>query len=418
MGSERWTFWESEHGTISGDAERGGTFAAVRWRGLERTFDDLNELTRVVAARSVDELIELHRGVSAAALAGTFVDRRGGLGYVQTGRVDDRHGRWGPRPGWVDRVRIDDGRGPAETVRPTTRHPREGFVVSANEHHEHWTAFAEPRYRYERVRDRVARLVARGDVEPRDLIEVSYDEFDGLAAALAEAWSVHLEPFDGARGMLAWASAQDRREQAPPDHGHHRVRWHALHREAIRGLLSRRFDADTAQWLLRDPAVHLGLHHHVDEVLTGRHPELLGDGELAEIVQDAWRSIHARDIVEGVDGPAMEKLRFRHVLEEGLPISPLSGPEIELRGGPVSPFQLRVSEVRGHRIVTGPAFHLIVDMSTDVTRYNIAGGASELPFGAGYAAGIDAWHAGEFIDLGGPVGTSTWQRPSLTRAFR
>ena len=55
-------------------------------------------------------------------------------------------------------------------------------------------------------------------------------------------------------------------------------------------------------------------------------------------------------------------------------------------------------------MVGGPAYHYVFDMSEEGGWYHIPGGASELPWGAGYATGIDEWHEGRFHPLGSPSG--------------
>jgi hypothetical protein len=70
----------------------------------------------------------------------------------------------------------------------------------------------------------------------------------------------------------------------------------------------------------------------------------------------------------------------------------------------VSLFQTRLSEIGGSSIISGPAFHLLMNLATTTSRYNLAGGASERWRLEGYGEGLNAWSKGRLIPLGeGPA---------------
>ena len=51
-------------------------------------------------------------------------------------------------------------------------------------------------------------------------------------------------------------------------------------------------------------------------------------------------------------------------------------------------------------MTSGPAFHLLMNLATTTSRYNLAGGASERWGMPGYAAGLEDWAAGRLIPMG------------------
>ncbi len=399
---ELWTFWDSERGTIHGDAMAGGELPCVAWRGLRETHEDLNALMRMADARSVDELVALHRRVKCISLAATFVDREGHIGYVQTGRVAADPASWGPRAAWTREPGDDPDLD--EDARPCVVDPPEGFIASANEARRPWTGFAEPPHRVERLRELLSESHDEGDrlntLAPDDLVRISYDEYDRMAAWLLPIWAPHLPDAPAARALVTWARRQGWRRA--PAEGALLERFHVLHRELTRALLERRFGED-ARWILDNHALLLGIQAELDHALALERPALLDAEELASLLPRAWEASARVLATPGPHAPVRRRARFANLLTQGKEPAflKLSSPAVELPGGPVSVFQMRLSVVGGREIISGPAFHVLIDMSGDTTRYNIAGGASERWRGPGYGSAVEEWRVGELIELGG-----------------
>ncbi len=119
----------------------------------------------------------------------------------------------------------------------------------------------------------------------------------------------------------------------------------------------------------------------------------------------AWPAARARVADGGWWAPVRE--RFKNVITDGAEPAwlGLTTEPVDLPGSPTAPFQARVVEFDGARMVGGPVNHMLFDMSRPGGWSNLAGGASESPLGPGYGAGIDDWLAGRFLPLGDPVGS-------------
>ena len=393
---EWWTYWEGARGTIVGDAMRKGVLPGMRWRGMSNTAADMEALLQMPFARTVGELVELNRRVKFASFAGTFVDVHGRIAYCHTGTVRETPDEWGPKVGWTQGEAGDMPDLP-EKGRPVLFDPASGFIASANEGRRGWTGFEEPSYRHDRLGEL---LGGDGTLSPEDLLRVSYDERDLMAARLMPAFAAAV-PEDPAMAELArWAEDQPVRQTRA---GHTQMqRFHALHFMAVRNLFARRFGRETAAWMAANPAVILGLQFHIDEVLAGEHPDLLDDTERQEILREAWVELESTPELEaGIHTPKIREWRFKNPITSGRSpeIFGIDSPPIELPGGPTCLFQTRISNVWGTKLLTGPAFPLLIDMSTDVTRYNLAGGASERWRGPGYAAGLEDWRTGGLGEL-------------------
>ena len=139
---------------------------------------------------------------------------------------------------------------------------------------------------------------------------------------------------------------------------------------------------------------------------------MLDADELAELLEFAWpRALAA---VDSGEWSVPVRSRFKSIFTQGkLPaVFGFSTRERDFPGGPTSPFQMRVMAFEGEKVVGGPAYHYVFDMSDDGGWYHIPGGASELPWGPGYGTGVDEWCDGSFAPLGNVSGDPPDLRPN------
>jgi acyl-homoserine lactone acylase PvdQ len=263
--------------------------------------------------------------------------------------------------------------------------PPEGFVVSANERAdgpggEAWVTLPEPDYRLERIRTLVAEAT---DLD--DLVAISYDTFDRCRDRLLPIWEPLLPDEVDARQI-----------DLPL--------FHALHHEAVIGLLSPHLGGARTERMFDELAVTLYYQANLDRVLALERPDLLDEAGLREVLAGAWPKARAR-VVNG-HWPMPVRGRFKNLFTQGkLPaFLGFSTKPVTLPGGPFAPFQTRLVRMAGEEMVFGPAFHLVFDMSRKGAWYNLPGGASERRLGPGYGKGVPDWLEGRFIPLGDAEG--------------
>ena len=378
---EQWPFWSFTGGTLLSDPSGPEKKVyGLGWRGLGQTHEDLNTHLPLLAADSVDTLVELMRQTKAVSVAGTFVDRSGRIGWAQSGRVPERRAGWGPRPGW------DRGDDP-DVECPTEVDPPGGYVASANERTNGWTSFPEARYRHERL----CELLGTDDpVGPEDLLRFSYDEQDPCAARLLPVWRGHLPDNPDGKLLADWDGSGGNRRA----HG----LFHALHHELVTHLVAGHLGEAVAQAMFDDQNLIVQLQDRLDDALA-LETDHLDEAGLARAISDCWLKAVARADEDRMAGPV--DAPFKNILTQGkLPkFFGFSTAVHALPGGPTSLFASRRNVFLGEKLVSGPAFHILIDMAQDGLRYNIAGGASERRMGPGYAAGIDAWLTGDLKRL-------------------
>ena len=404
-----WTLWDTDYGTIVGDAGQGEEvdLPSFRWSGFDAIWSDLDVVYRSLGARTAAELAELHRGYKAISLHAVLADASGSVAYVQTGQVDERPaGVSGAMPfaGWDVAGRAPKPLG--ESARLVVIDPPEGCVLSANEarggpNGERWCSYPEPLYRHERLQELFA---GDGKVTLVDLVRASYDPVDLCARRLLAAWRPHLpdEAEAEARALCDWAAHQpagDEREQLAK-----MGLFQALHRAAMTALLAGPLGEPRARWLVEQALGDVCFQRHVDDVLALERPERLDAAGLRALLAKAWPA--AKAAVDAGTAPAPVRAPFRNAITQGkIPLLGFDSGPVTFPGGPTTLFQSRVVNVLGLRIVSGPATHYVTDMSDPGGGwYNLPGGASERRFGPGYGRGVEEWRDGRFFPLGKPKG--------------
>jgi hypothetical protein len=236
----------------------------------------------------------------------------------------------------------------------------------------------------------------------RTLVAASYDEHDGCAARLLPIWAPHLPRETLAEALVGWGTAQGSRRRS--ESRRMMGLFHALHGEVVRELLASLIGEHTASRLIDQLCAALLFQDHLDDALALERPDVLSARDLALTLGRAWP--RAKDLAErGFGVPARAK--FKNVIFQGkLPKAlGFDSAEVELPGGPVSPFQSRIVDFDGERLVVGPAFHLVMDLSRRGAWYHVPGGASERRRGPGYGAGVREWLEGRFFPLGDAEGS-------------
>jgi penicillin amidase len=411
--AEEWVYFENEYGTTvagiegnraSGTAQPDGRVPFVHWAGLRESASDLNGVLGGSFPSSAAEMAERHRAAKTLSLGAVIADVDGHIAYVQTGRVDERPAGWTgayPRKGWDL-----SSRRPAplpEDVRPYVLDPAEGSVVSANElsrgqHGEWWSTLPEPIYRWQRLREILA-AAPRPDTNA--LVRASYDSVDLCARRLMAVWKRFLSDDGEARELAAWAAAQSSR----PTEKDRRLLglFHALHHEAVLGLLSRWLPAKSVSEVVDAASGILLFQYHMDQALALERTDVVDESLLREIVVAAWPAARQR-FASGWNVPA--KFPFVNEYFRGkLPRSlGFDTAVVEPPGGPTVPFQLREVAFAGMKLYFAPAFHMVFDLSRPGGWFHIPGGASERRLGPGYGRGVQEWLTGQFFPLGPATG--------------
>lgn len=410
---EQWTLWDSPYGALVGDPHVPGRYPCVRWSGMDQVWRDFDGGRALHDCTSVEQLLEVQRQIRCFTLCLVAADSAGKVARGWAGQVDQRPDDWAgvvPYPGWKLPMRTPTPRPEEERLLEVA--PPGGFVVSANERCEGpdgscWVSLPEPRYRHDRLWQRVAEL-QQATVD--DLVQISYDTVDLCALRLLQVWAPLLPRHPEVEPLVAWA-----RHGAACDTPERRRRmglFHALHHEAVRALLEPRLGAPQTRRILDDTSLMLSFQHHLDAVLALQRPHLLEADGLRAVLNAAWPMARAR-VAEGCWW-APVRARFVNTLTDGAEPAWLGlarGP-VELPGSPTAPFQARVVTFDGATMVGGPVNHLVFDMGSRGGWYNLAGGASESPLGPGYGAGIEDSIEGRFLPLGDPGGPA----PRLRRS--
>ena len=399
--TETWTFWDSELGTVVGDAhgEQEVTLPCVCWSGVRETYRDMNAALAIVRSSDVDASIAANRELSALSLDAVVADATGRIGHVLGGRMDRRPATSGgvvPRAPDGPPVRHD------EASRPLTVDPRSGWIVSANARPSEpgaaaWVPMPEPDARRERLRTLVAATPSAG---LDDLARLLLDACDAGAERMLAIWAPHLPDDPRAKALVAWAAAQAGHGDL---HFAQLTLWNELHDQACRLLLHDVLGAARADHLLDALLGMVVFRHHLDAALGLTRPEHLDAAALRALLARAFPRALASAASPERRLPRAD--RFRNILFAGkFPWFGIDSKPITNRGGPTTPNQVSAFTLGEQRLVFGAAGRYLADLSKPGGWYCISGGASERRLGKGYGAGLEAWAAGEFRALGDTSG--------------
>lgn len=404
--TETWLFYDSDHGSVLGDAEKASDRPVLRVAGLGEISRDLANTRELLACRSIDDLAALQQNLYGISLEALLVDAHGDIGSVVTGSIDQRPNGWRGgtlRAGWDLPDTAPEPLG--HEHRPCWLRPPSGTLASANQGGQRldefrgWCTRPQPPYRVERLRELLARKLALGPLTLEQLAAFSYDQADLMPARLLPVWAPLL-PKPLAREFESWQPA-DEHSQVESRHG----LFHRLHAEVCYALLETELGPSSRgfeKW-----GALLIFQNQLDRVLALECPELLDAPGLERLLERACERLAAKPApsalpvllpFKSIFTPPRPKLAARLARLVGLDSAPVALP-----GTPTSLFQTRQLEFFG-TITYGPAFHLVFDMKGPGAWYNLPGGASESRLGAGYGKGVDAWVSGSFRPLGRPEG--------------
>lgn len=401
---ESWVFYDNDYGTVMGDASQPGDYPCVRWSGMrDYSAIDINAARQAMESPHVQDFLDTHRNIKVLSLYAVVVDTQGNIGHTQTGQVDQRPEGWTgayPRKGW-DLAERNPPPLP-ESTRLQYINPPEGFIVSANEMRQgpqgdEWITLPEAHYRYRRMTEMLAES---HQVDMQRVIEICYSEVDLCARELMPLWQPHLPHHPRVQDLCRWAVRQE--EYGPQLHREHMALFHAYHNEVSKLLLAPWMGEQKAHRFLEEMGLMLYFQYHIDSVLRLERPHLLDTRQLQTLLAQAWpRAVHRFETGEW-HLPAHES--FLHILfRDALPsLLGFSSVPMEIPGSPTVPFQTRILHLQNEKLLIGPMFHMIFDMSQPGGWYNFAGGASENRLGPGYGKGLDAWREGRFALLGPP----------------
>jgi acyl-homoserine lactone acylase PvdQ len=215
-----------------------------------------------------------------------------------------------------------------EAERPILVRPQAGALVSANQggqgpHRARWCTFPEAPYRFQRITELLGK---RERHEPASLLAASYDTLDGSARRLLPIWGRYLPEHPLARALLEWAPEQVDRSLVSL--------FGKLYEEACFLLLEQDLGPADAR-RLREWSAMAFYQDQLDRVLALECPELLGEAELAALLNAAF----AIAIAEHTSHDVPVRTRFSHLVTRGKSPAFLGfdSPEVELPGSPVAP---------------------------------------------------------------------------------
>jgi len=394
-------FYENDHGVLEGDPNREGYYLATCWAPSKAGGAGLSRIAEMWDMSTVEEGMDV-LGQVEAAFNFVLADRDGNIGYQMSGLCPKRRkavSGFVPLPGWKEE---NDWQGfVSHEDLPRCLNPENGYFSTSN----------EDLNRYGRARpinmpmgpyraDRINRfLEEKSDFTPSDMFRMHFDVYSPQAELFMEILRPMLPDTPQGRILRDWDLCYSADSKGA-----------FLFEEFYKALYGQVFGRHgfgeaVTDYLTNETGMFCDFYHNFDRVL------LSGDS--------VW-----------FEGESREDL-YGSAAEEALKVSPRTWGEVRkvmlshaLFGGKLPAFlgfdrgpiviignratihQGQVYRSAGRTTTFCPSFRMVMDLSTEEVRSNLAGGPSDRRFSRWYCSDLKNWVAGKYKTVR-PEGTGS-----------
>ncbi len=384
------SFFENEHGVLDGDPYRAGFYLSTRWASGSDTGAKSVEIPmRLFHATSAKQAME-HLGELEVSFNWVFADGEGNIGYQMSGLMPRRRGGISglvPLPGWDSK---NDWKGfmPFRNL-PHRYNPQEGYIVTANNDLNSWgrtqpISVSMGPYRA----DRIAQKLAAGNAHTlEEMAKIQYDDYSLQAEKFMEFVRPLIPDSPAGKVLREWDCRYDVNSKAAGI-------FERFYKSYIRNVFGR-LGSDVLDHLLDRTGLVVDFYAAMDKVLLSRKSvwfEGRNRDDLVRRALDTALSVTPR--AWGEDRKlTLTNIFFGGSLPRFLRID--RGP-VTLPGGRATPHQAQIFESAGRKTSFVASFRMLIDLSDEGIRTNMAGGPSDRPFSRWYASDLENWLTGRF----------------------
>lgn len=392
--SEEITFYENEHGTLSGDPFKEGVYLTSLWSGVDSGGVTVNSILSLLTIQNTKEAMD---AVSKVETAWNFViaDSSGNIGYQMTGKVPKRKksvSGFVPLCGWEKKNDWNGFENPSDM--PKSYNPKEGFFVTANNNLNQYGKIKPLNMPMGSYRaDRITNLIrSMKNISVEEVCKMHYD----VHSLEAELFMKILKPLlpDTEQGNILknWDFQYDTSSKGA-------YLFEVFYKSLFREVFGEKnLGGNLISFLQNETGVFVDFYDKFVNILISEKSVWFGSESRDEIFKRvAEKSLQTPIKTWG----SVQELTLTHIIFGGkLPrfLGFDFGP-IQIPGGRATISQGQIYRSAGRTTSFAASIRIVSDMSTDVCLTNMPGGPSDRRFSKWYKSDIKNWMEGKYKTL-------------------
>ena len=392
--SEEITFYENEHGTLSGDPFKEGVYLTSLWSGVDSGGVTVNSILSLLTIQNTKEAMD---AVSKVETAWNFViaDSSGNIGYQMTGKVPKRKkgvSGFVPLCGWEKKNDWNGFENPSDM--PKSYNPKEGFFVTANNNLNPYGKIKPLNMPMGSYRaDRITNLIrSMKNISVEEVCKMHYD----VHSLEAELFMKILKPLlpDTEQGNIL-KNCDFQYDTSSKGAYLFEVFYKSLFREVFG---EKNLGGNLISFLQNETGVFVDFYDKFVNILISEKSVWFGSESRDEIFKRvAEKSLQTPIKTWG----SVQELTLTHIIFGGKFPRFLGfdfGP-IQIPGGRATISQGQIYRSAGRTTSFAASIRIVSDMSTDVCLTNMPGGPSDRIFSKWYNSDIKNWIEGKYKTL-------------------
>lgn len=392
--SEEITFYENEHGTLSGNPFKEGVYLTSLWSGVDSGGVTVNSILSLLTIQNTKEAME---AVSKVETAWNFViaDSSGNIGYQMTGKVPKRRkgvSGFVPLCGWEKKNDWNGFENPSDM--PKSYNPKEGFFVTANNNLNQFGKIKPLNMPMGSYRaDRITSLIRSiKNISVEDVCKMHYDVYSMEAELFMKVLKPLLPDTEQGNILKDWDFQYDTSSKGA-------YLFEVFYKSLFREVFGdKNLGGNLISYLQNETGVFVDFYDKFVNILLSGKSIWFGSESRDEIFKRvAEKSLQTPVKTWG----SVQELTLTHILFGGkLPrfLGFDFGP-IQIPGGRATISQGQIYRSAGRTTSFAASIRIVSDMSTDVCLTNMPGGPSDRRFSKWYKSDIKNWIEGKYKTL-------------------
>ena len=387
-------FYENDHGVLEGEPYKDGHYITTAWAPAFSGGVTFDSLTKMFDAKTVTQGMDI-LGRVETSWNWLLADKDGNIGYQMSGLMPKRRqdvSGFVPLPGWEEKNDWQGFESPQDL--PRCYNPECGYFVTTNQNLNKYGKVDPINVGMGSYRsDRISNLLSKNDkITPEYMYKLHYDVYSTQAESFMKILSPLLQDSGSEKILKNWNL-----EYSADSKG--AFLFDRFYKELYSQVFGKHgFGTEAVGHIDKHTGIFNDFYINFDQILLSENSLWFGDNTREELyVKAAEKALK----VEPEKWGNTRKVIMKNILFDGkLPkfLGFDRGP-ITIIGNLATPHQGQIFESAGRQTTFAPGFRMVVDLSTDEIKTNMAGGPSDRRFSKWYCSDLENWRSGKYKTL-------------------